>query len=151
DAGRLALGSEDGSVAIFTTDGKKLHSSSAARTRVQALAWSPDARLLAVGAKDGKVILEEPEAHAQARLIFSSGSPVTTLVYHSDGRYLLAAGGSTKMWDVTTGERVLTGSKVAWGFSKDGRTLATSAYDGAAFCDLILPRTMQTLGGQQGV
>jgi WD40 repeat protein len=54
-----------------------------------------------------------------------------------------------RVWEVTTGALVLRGEGVPWGFSRDGRVLASSNTTTLAFDDLVLPGELFRLRGHR--
>jgi WD40 repeat protein/tRNA A-37 threonylcarbamoyl transferase component Bud32 len=147
DASLLALGNKIGHVLICESNGKLPRALPPAEVEVQCLAWSPDSSLLAVGTKDGNLQLRHKEgtlAHHLTPFAYGVGS----IQFTPDGRWLLAGHiGEMKMWEVATGEQILTGPYVPWGFAPDGRRWAGVSGDGVAFCDLLVPNALQHLSG----
>ena len=112
------------------------------KEKAQALAFSPDGKLLAAGAADGSVhVLDvsgnKPEEHG---VLKGHQKAVNALAFSPDGK-LLAAGGEDKtviLWDMTvkppTEKATLkTEGKISQiirslGFSANGRTLAASGH-----------------------
>jgi WD40 repeat protein len=108
---------------------------------VQALALSPDGKLLAAACQGGRVplwALEGGKAEPRRELAF--GDPmVRSVAFSADGRALACCGnGPIRIWDVQTGKELLEGGLpqergvLAVCFSPDGKTLAAGIYDGTA-------------------
>jgi hypothetical protein len=109
DATVLAVGNKDGEVSLHE-NGRFLRSLPPGRIEVEALAWSPDGELVAVGTQDGNVQLW-PKAEGPPSYPFTLGDTgVSSIVFSPDGRWALAGScEGMRMWDVATGEQVLTG------------------------------------------
>jgi WD40 repeat protein len=102
------------------------------RSRVSALAFSPDGNLLAAGYEDMRVVLYDAQTGEPIRVLRGHTGGVYDVAFSPDGRLLASgAGDGTMLWDVETGARVhtLEGSAYKVAFSPDGRLLATK--DGA--------------------
>jgi WD40 repeat protein len=96
--------------------------------KVQAVAFSPDSRLLATGSADctGRIF---EVASGQELLRVTNCPGVNDVVFSPDGRWFAGSGRTTRIWDVTSGEELL-GVSSDWcsevAFSPDGRLLATT-------------------------
>jgi WD40 repeat protein len=124
------------------------------RSKLEALAWSPDSTLLAVGTHDGIVrVFRDNEKQLEIQLppIRACSYGVRNIVFSPDGRWLAAGFRSEHLtvWDVTTGEPVLELAKMAvpWGFTPDGKRLVTSTGDRVVLCEFTLPHTIRQLTG----
>ena len=53
------------------------------------------------------------------------------------------------MWDILTGELVLSGKFVPWTFSQDGGTFAGSTIGSVAFCRLNTPQIVKRFAGHR--
>jgi WD40 repeat protein len=98
------------------------------RSRVSALAFSPDGNLLAAGYEDMRVVLYDAQTGEPIRVLRGHTGGVYDVAFSPDGRLLASgAGDGTMLWDVETGARVhtLEGSAYKVAFSPDGRLLAT--------------------------
>src|SRR5207249_445861 len=116
---------------------------------VDAVAFSPDGRLLAVGGYRQIRLLDvsstapglQPGTGSRTIAVLSGASgPVTSLAFSPDGRLLASAGGApaqfgeVQLWDVRKRRlmRTLRGHRDALysvAISPDGRTLAAASYD----------------------
>ena len=111
----------------------------APRNAVHALAYSPAAKLIAVG-RYGVVELLADDTRALVRRLDGLKGNVNALTFSPDGAHLFAASGENgvhgevKHWRVADGEliRTITGHRdtlYALALSPDGKTLATGSYD----------------------
>jgi WD40 repeat protein len=152
DASRLAVGAAAGLVVLHdlkdrSSRGRKLPTSG---TEVEALAWAPDSRLIAVGTKDGNIQLWHPDSGIPSHQFAVSGWGVRGIQFSPDGSWMMAGfSTSMMMWDVASGEQVLTGPPVPQGFSRDGRCFAGSDYAGVEFCELVVPQALRRLSGHR--
>jgi WD40 repeat protein len=111
---------------------------------VQALAFAPDVRRLAIGGDDGAVVLWELGRGAERELPGDPAGAVLSLAFSPDGATLAAGdhGPTVTLWDVASGVKRATlrghsGSVLCLTFSPDGRTLATGSDDQTVrVCDL---------------
>jgi hypothetical protein len=103
---------------------------------VEAVAFSPDGRLLASGADDGMVTLSEVTGGACVGSLLGHLAPVYAVAFSADGRLLASASedGTVKVWDVLSRECLATllgheGPVYAVAFRPDGRVLASGSAD----------------------
>ncbi len=108
---------------------------------VIALAWSPDARLLAAGVVSGPVAVLDAEGGAVRHLLPGHGFGCTAVAWLDAGS-LASAGqdGKVRLWDVEAGrERLALDGGAAWverlGASPDGAYLASAAGRGVRLWD----------------
>jgi hypothetical protein len=113
----------------------------APRKAIQAIAFDPKSRLLAL-ARLGEVELRSAETHATVRTLTGHAGPVNAVAFSADGTLLAAAGGEpgvageVRLWKVADGSPVRTfrgheDAIYAVALSPDGRTFATGGYDHA--------------------
>ena len=75
----------------------------AAASRVNAIAFSPDGKLLATSSLDGPVAIWEVATWKPARILRGHAEPVFEVAFSSDGAKLISAGqhATLKLWDLT--------------------------------------------------
>ncbi len=107
-----------------------------ASSAAQALAASPDGRMLAIGGRDGSVQLVSLEDHATAHTVAGDDESISAMAFSPHGDRLAVADqtGRMRILDVHDGHVVLTAQPhrryvngVTW--SGDGRWLVTSSDD----------------------
>jgi serine/threonine protein kinase/WD40 repeat protein len=152
DATRLAVGDAKGVVLLCQATGRLERELPAPRPRVDALAWSPDDRLAAVGSQDGIVQLWRTADGAPVYSLVGAATGVSSLLFDPAGRWLLAGGREfqMRMWDVVTGEQLLDGGYAPMGLARDGR-LAVSDWVHVGFARLVLPETVRHLSGHRAI
>ena len=109
------------------------------RAGVQALAYSPDGRLLAGPGGDGAVAVYDAETGDRLRLLGDPSLAVLALAFSPDGSRLAAglAGHTFRIWDVDADAPAIGPDEPHGGpvssvdFGPDGKTLATASFDGA--------------------
>ncbi len=104
---------------------------------IYALAFSPDAKLLATAGYDRTIKLwDAAKTDAPIRILTDHSDAVYTLAFHPEGKLLAsgAADRAVKVWDVASGKRLYTLSDptdwvyaVAW--SPDGKTIVSGGVD----------------------
>ena len=107
---------------------------------VYAMAWSPRGNTLAIGSKDGTVILWDTLTWGDVLTIKAHQNGVWSLAWSPDGTKLATAGvGGACVWDPETAEKLVTlGSPLdafltvySVSFSPDGKLIATGSSDGS--------------------
>ncbi len=155
DAVVLAVGHADGRVVLEKLAGGPSQALPAARTAVQALAWSPDAQHLAVGTRDGNVSLWQTAGTPTPSHQFAPfGGGIGDVQFTPDGRWLLAGATNwpTRVWDVHSGERLLTIPYRVGGMAdtRAGSLLfAGSFHDRAVFGEVSIPRALARFTGHR--
>ncbi|MBL8208964.1 MAG: PD40 domain-containing protein, partial [Blastocatellia bacterium] len=119
---------------------------------VRAVAFSPDARLLASGGTDRMVKLWDMASGRELRVLAGHEDSVAAVAFSPDGRLLASAEGTTgfsdpddeplpgavKIWDVATGACLHTlpvpgAGATTVAFSPDGKWLASADSGGTAY------------------
>lgn len=142
DGSKLAAIPHFGQLAIRLFDGKsgqRLQDLEDCTCHPEAIAFSPDARVLAAGGKDQAIKVWDIPTRTLLYSLEGSAGTIQAITFSPDGR-LMATGGFDKIvriWDIVSGQQlaVLRGhEKVVAGlaFSADGRRLVSGGLDGAA-------------------
>jgi WD40 repeat protein len=101
--------------------------------RVQALAFSPDARVLASAAADSTIIFWDLRRGERIGNPQYAGGGIRTLLFQPGGRMLASLGddGTIRVWDLGIGiaRQAHTREITSLSFSVDGRRLATASAD----------------------
>jgi WD40 repeat protein len=138
DGNTVATGSELGYVCLRDTDTGKLRATYAdSNVTVYGLEFSPDGGTLAAGGLDATVRFWDV-ASGEMRFSFDIGrrARIQDIAFSPDGALLATATDRVEVWDVASGRRVNVFETLetgAWSvaFAPDGRTIASSAHDGA--------------------
>jgi WD40 repeat protein len=125
--------------------------------RVDGLAFSPDARLLASGSKDNTVRLWDTERALELRKLSGHTNWIKAVAFSPDGK-LLATGavdGVVKLWEVATGRELRSlsggGSINTIAFSPDARFVATgNAENSVQLWNAQTGQAERTLAGHTG-
>ena len=128
------------------------------RGAIEAIAFSPDSRLLATAGADGAVRLWNVEDRRLVRMLLGHECRVWSITWSPDGKYLASAGQdkSVRIWSVQsrTASRVFRQKKqpiraVAW--SPDGEILANAGEDGVIYLwDAAREKASTKLAGHEG-
>ena len=93
----------------------------------EAMAWSRDGRLLAVGNEDGRIFIQDVERGTLASVLHEDMEGAGRCFFAPRGSLLLTTSfaGSARLWDASTGRLLVTASTGDHArFSADGRRLA---------------------------
>jgi len=137
---KLAVADVTGSIQLWDLATQaKLWEARGPRPPVSALAYSPDARLIAAAGADAEVHVFTASSGDRAFTLDGHPGGVFALGFSGDGR-LLASGGAdaaVRLWDVA-GKRMTTGLQaanmgpvLAVAFAPDGKRVAAASEDGA--------------------
>jgi WD40 repeat protein len=120
------------------SDWKRGISDPGLRGFARCLAWSPDAKTLAVGYEARGIALWDVSSGTLKKRLFGHTNWVLALAWRPDGKQLASAAGdgTVRFWDVARGISVAQPQGQAKfvravAYSPDGRTLASAAEDGS--------------------
>lgn len=149
-AAGTGAGGDDGrfrAIVWRASDGKELHRLAGHTGAVRAVSFAPDGRTLATGSFDGTVRVWNLDTGAQVLKIDAHDGYVERAFYLPDGKRIISCGGpsdgrdargeggTAKLWDAATGEKLRAWRGPDWhdlvalAVSPDGRTVATGARD----------------------
>ena len=109
DGRTVALGEEDGSVAILDLrTGERRTLSGRHEDRVQGLEFTPDGRTLATKGDDGKILIWDLSSGTVRETLTGHTGPIVRLIVAGDGRTLYTGGldDRTILWDIAGDRRL---------------------------------------------
>jgi WD40 repeat protein len=168
DGQRLVAGGWNGLVKIWSlsTNDPPLVIPHSPTSFVNAVAFSPDGRLVATGSSDqggGYLRLWDAETGQLVKRLDGHEDTVLSVVFSPEGRRLLTSSydHTARLWDIETGQLVRTFVGHDWwvwsaAFSPDGQRIVTASQDGSAIVwsvetgePLAAPFTGHRLAGSQ--
>jgi WD40 repeat protein len=111
DGNILALGSFDGSVSLYQSNGKLIAQLTGLQTRdIRGLSFSPDSKRIASTGKGKSVRIWDVESGKLIGKFYAHQDDILRVDFHPDGRRLLTGSkdGSVKLWDSDLGIELLT-------------------------------------------
>lgn len=151
DAGQLAVGDDKGNLLIVEDNGAIRRKFGLEGQRIENIAWSSDANLLAIGTISGAVFVYDVE-HSELRHRFSLTEFEADSIFFAPGDQVLFGtqrGRGTTVWDVFSGETVLRGQPLIVGCSADGLRLVRADQDAVGFCDWRPPSVAISCSGHR--
>ncbi|WP_323260564.1 WD40 repeat domain-containing protein [Pseudanabaena galeata] len=154
DGNILALGSFDGSVSLYQSNGKLIAQLTGLQTRdIRGLSFSPDSKRIASTGKGKSVRIWDVESGKLIGKFYAHQDDILRVDFHPDGRRLLTGSkdGSVKLWDSDLGIELLTlnpknvgnnspnkesGAIQDTSFSPDGNLIVTAKNTTIALWDL---------------
>ena len=91
------MGTESHAIELFTIEGKRICALPPTRTEVQALAWSMDDEIVAVGTKDGIVQLWRASSGCPSYRLPIDSAECRRILFGRNGRWLFAGGAYNSM------------------------------------------------------
>lgn len=156
----LAVGEDTGTVEVWGLRSRVSHSIMATRVGadVEALAFSPDSKLLAAGGQNGEIKLWDRATGAEQAALRGHQARIYCLYFSGDGSILASASAdnTAKLWDVATARERTTlrghnGDVRAIALSPDRRTVATGVGDGTVkLWDIATAQEIASLDAQHG-
>ena len=106
----------------------------------RSIAFSPGGDKLAIGLKDGHVLVIDAETRQVVRALYPAGAPNVVVTFAPDGTLVTgSSAGTVQRWDTATGEQIGRATLVAAGpvggisFAPDANTFSTTGLaDGRA-------------------
>lgn len=159
DARRVAVGTADGSVRVWSVDGRLLRAVAARGRRVMSLAFSPGGDRLAGAFADGTAAVWSARdgRHLYELAGHTAGVPVMSVAFSSTGRRIVTASRDrdARTWDAETGKSLLAlrghfAIVSDASFSRDGRWVVTAGPGTAGVWNAVTGQRKLFLRGHRG-
>jgi WD40 repeat protein/tRNA A-37 threonylcarbamoyl transferase component Bud32 len=156
DGGRLATGSDDGTIKLWdAVSGQELGTLKGHTGYIESVAFSPDGNRLASGSMDGTIKIWDVASGRLLRTLEGHTKWLTSVAFDPGGSRLASASfdGTIKLWDAGGGQELHTLKRHTRGaqhvaFSPDGGRLASASWDQTIkLWDTASGRELRTLKG----
>jgi WD40 repeat protein len=135
--GATVAATTEGAATLYDASGRPLVQLAPTHGGVQAVAFDPLGRRVAVGNRDGTVVIYDVATHRPEASAHDGQGVVEAVAFGPDGSTLATGGLDTtaKLWDVGTGSEIVTltghtNALSALAFDPSGTRLATGSLDG---------------------
>ena len=155
--GDLALGTDSGSIGIWTPDGNRVSLLDGSSGRVTSLGFDATGDRLAAGLEGGKLAVWRVDAEARLYEVAANrvATSVTSVAFSPDGKLIVTAGGelTARVWNAATGRmsyalRAHSNTVRAAVFSPNGGWLLTTASGAAGIWDAATRQRLLLLQGE---
>ncbi|MBS0262121.1 MAG: protein kinase [Planctomycetes bacterium] len=151
DARQLAVGDSSGTIFVLDETAKIVHKLSSTHQPVATITWSSDANSIAAGTQSGTVaVYSVGSEEVVLRLNLGAWEPES--LFFVPGRPILVGmlrGQAAKVFDIGSGEVILTGQPPFIGCCADGRQMLIAGHDGVGFCEWQPPSVITPCFGLQ--
>ena len=155
--GDLALGTDNGSIGIWSPDGSRVSLLDGSSGRVTSIGFDATGDRLAAGFEDGTLAVwrVDAEAHLYEIAANREATSVTSVAFSPDGNQIVTAGGelTARVWNAATGRllyvlRAHSNRVRAAVFSPNGDWLLTTASGAAGIWDAATRQRLLLLQGE---